>query len=161
MLRISICSWNVGYPTITVEPYLSDFVWQFIRLHDKGHRHITNTTLLTWKYEQLLYLCNLGQRHFFMWKILLLELSAYTITYICAPHTCEFTHQPHPPHLSRIAYESYLPGCLLTRLTLHQSMWQNGGLRIVDKVANELWAQIFSHGCKLFVLGVCHCSLHN
>jgi hypothetical protein len=29
------------------------------------------------------------------------------------------------------------------------------------KVANELWALIFSQGCKLFVLGACHCSLNN
>ena len=50
---------------------------------------------------------------FFMWKILLLELPAYTTTYICAPHICEFTHRPQPAHL----HESYLPGCLITRLT--------------------------------------------
>jgi hypothetical protein len=97
---------------------------------------------------------------FFMWKILLLELSAYTITYICAQHTCEFTHQPQPlcyatvtdrMHLLTCTYHTYQIVC---SPGTNQSMWQNGGLRSVDKVANELWALTLSHGCRLLVFGV-------
>jgi hypothetical protein len=100
---------------------------------------------------------------FFMWKILLLELSAYTITYICAPHTCEFTHQPHPlihapvtdrMHLLTCTNHTYQVVYSPAQISTNQSMWQNGGLRSVDKVANELWALIFSQGYR-FLCSVC------
>jgi hypothetical protein len=34
--------WNLGYPTITMDPYLSDVIWQFIGLHANHHRHSLN-----------------------------------------------------------------------------------------------------------------------
>ena len=101
---------------------------------------------------------------FFRWKILLLELASYTITYICALHTCVFNHQPQPPihapvtdrtHLLTCTKHTYQVACSAGSLPTNQSMCQNGGLRCVDEVANELWARIFSHGFKLFGLGAC------
>ena len=90
---------------------------------------------------------------FFMWKILQLELAAYTIIYICAPHTCKFTTQPQPPIRAPVTDRTHLRTCTFipTRLPAHHAYSPplNQSVKTVAsgewmKVANELWALIFS-----------------
>jgi hypothetical protein len=127
----SICFWNVSYPTITVEPYLSDFIWQFIRLHDKGHRQplpslhdkINNYFTFATSDNAIFHV-----KKYYCWNLLPTLLHVFArptlANALCnlTHRSCHGSHAPAYLHAQIIYDETYLPGCLLTRLTLHESI---------------------------------------
>jgi hypothetical protein len=123
MLNKSICFWNVSYPTITMDPYLSDVICQFIGLYAKSRRHQLHT--LSSLHGQINNYFTFATSHDAIFHVKNTTAGTswlHYYKYLRAPNLR--IHSPPSTTDSCICHGSHshrliLPGCLITRLTPH------------------------------------------